>query len=383
METSHERAAASAGWRNFAAYVTWGALAVLALMVVLRGTELEPWRRALGAAAVLTTLTLGITHLCSSATERGLWWRWWSIGVQTLAALGAVYLLDEQVFAVFLIIIVGTASESGDRHASLLWLALANALLLAIFLATAPLLQALISFPLYLGFQLFAFAMNTALTSERRVREQLASVNAELLATRRLLQESARNEERLRISRELHDVAGHRLTALKLNLRAELDRESPLPERLSLAYDLSDELLSDIRAVVHQLRAADEIDVPSALALLRNQHPGVEIHLDVTDRLRIDGIEVAEAIVRTTQEAITNALKHGKARQVWIALDQDEGALRLTVRDDGEGGEPSSWGAGLKGMSERAELLGGALVVDRASGRGWTLRLSLPSEATA
>ncbi|MEM6730582.1 MAG: ATP-binding protein, partial [Myxococcota bacterium] len=129
--------------------------------------------------------------------------------------------------------------------------------------------------------------------------------------------------------------------------------------------------------------AADEIDVPGALSLLKHQHPGLDIHLDVTKGLKIDEIEIAEALVRSTQEAITNALKHGRAKTIWIELGQNERGVTLSVRDDGEGGAPGAGGHGLQGMSERAGLLGGALEVDRSAGRGWTLRLFFPSEVTA
>ncbi|MEO0813936.1 MAG: sensor histidine kinase [Myxococcota bacterium] len=280
-----------------------------------------------------------------------------------------------------LIIIASGVSESGDRRAIIGWLAVTNLALLFLLGTLFQPLQVMISWPLYFGFQLFSVAMNNAVASERHVREQLAGVNAELLATRKLLQESARNEERLRISRELHDVAGHRLTALKLNLRAELTQQREDQERIALCHDLSDELLGDIRSVVHQLRVTDEIDVPGALTLLKNQHPGVEIHLDVAPGLRIDGVEVAEAIVRSTQEAITNALKHGRAKQVWITLVQDTQEISLSVRDDGEGGEPNSGGVGLEGMGERARALGGRLQVEPSQASGWTLRLFFPTEA--
>lgn len=374
----------SSFWLDFAAYVTWIALAILTAFIALGDDGLSAVARAGGAAAAAGAILLGAIHVQWCAVDRRVPWRWWSIAGQSVLALTAIHALHSQTLAVFLIIIASTAAESGDPRATLRWFIAVNAGLLAVLLVNYSLVAALISFFLFFGFQIFAFAMNQAVASERRTREQLAGVNAELMATRRLLQESARNEERLRISRELHDVAGHRLTALKLNLRALLAKGEVDAERLSLCFELSDELLGDIRSVVHQLRASDEIDVPGALGLLRDQHPDLDVHLDVDPRLQVEGIEIAEAIVRSTQEAITNAVKHGRARHVWITLRQGEDGLTLSVRDDGQGGAPSERaGHGLAGMGERAALLGGALAVERAQGSGWTLTLTFPREVTA
>ena len=367
-------------WADFAAAVTWLALGLLAAAVVARDDSLFGLGRLLGAASVLLAIVLGAAHRRMPVLQRRPGWRWGSVALQSVFALVAVYCLRELTFAVFLIIIAGCVAEEGERS-TYAWLMSVNIPFAAIAGGHHGLVQAAISVPLFLGFQLFSVAMFRAVASERRTREEFAGVNAELLATRRLLQDSARSQERLRISRELHDVAGHRLTALKLNLRGLRAVDEPDPERADLCYSLADELLQDIRSVVHQLRDGDEVDVPGALALLRDQHPDLEVELDVDPDLRVEEIEVAEAIVRSTQEAITNALKHGRARRVEISLTRGEQGLALVVRDDGRGGALAGTGHGLEGMAERARLLGGVLQVDPSTHRGWTLRLTLPAGA--
>ncbi|MEM6532334.1 MAG: sensor histidine kinase [Myxococcota bacterium] len=370
-------------WRVFAAYATWAALAILAAVIAANDTGLSSLRRGFGVGAVVSTIGLGLLHLRVLGPDRRPLNRQPRLWLATGTALLSVWALGEQTFAVFLVIIAGSASETGDRRATWYWLAVANVGLLTGFALLLSPMQLIVSFPLFLGFQLFSVAMNSALGRERELRETLAGVNAELLATRRLLQESARSQERLRISRELHDVAGHRLTALKLNLRAELDRSEPDRDRIGLCFDLSDELLGDIRSVVHELRVADKIDVPGALELLKGQHPDLEIELNVARPLRVDEIEVAEAILRSTQEAITNALKHGRARKVHIALANNSTGVCLNIQDDGTGGTLRNGGHGLDGMRERAELLGGRLEVESSVGRGWTLRLFIPQAVAA
>jgi signal transduction histidine kinase len=115
---------------------------------------------------------------------------------------------------------------------------------------------------LHASFQLFAIVAAWYAATAERSRDALAAVNAELLATRSLLAESARDSERLRLSRELHDVAGHTLTALKLNLRA-LQRQPALAgdAQLELCANLADGLLGDIRGLVQQMRLHDGVEL--------------------------------------------------------------------------------------------------------------------------
>src|SRR3546814_7829607 len=103
--------------------------------------------------------------------------------------------------------------------------------------------------------------------------EELRAVNADLLATRELLAESARDNERLRLSRELHDIAGHKLTALKINLAALAREARDDDERVRLCARLADELLAEIRGVIEQMRTDDGIELGAALAAIASPRP--------------------------------------------------------------------------------------------------------------
>src|SRR5690606_597714 len=157
--------------------------------------------------------------------------------------------------------------------------------------------------------------------SAERARDRLALVNADLLATRALLADSARDAERLRVARELHDVAGHKLTALTLNLRA-LAAEPGLAghQGLDVARQLAGELMGDLRQVVQQLREDRGLDLATALHALAAPLPRPALRLDIADDVRIGDPQVAEALLRMVQEALTNSARHGQARHLDVAI---------------------------------------------------------------
>lgn len=232
---------------------------------------------------------------------------------------------------------------------------------------------------IYASFELFAMLTAWYAVTAQRSRDELATVNADLLATRSLLAESVRDSERLRLSRELHDIAGHKLTALKLNLAA-LARDARLGGNptVPLCAQLADELLADIRGVVQQMRLHDGMDLRSALAALAAPFPKPQVHLELAEGARVADVAQAEAVLRTVQEALTNAARHSNAENVWIVLRRDGDRLVLDIRDDGRGFGALRIGHGLSGMRERLEALDGQLRVERNAAGGVQLQAQLP-----
>jgi signal transduction histidine kinase len=226
------------------------------------------------------------------------------------------------------------------------------------------------------------FALLTTLERARaeRVSRELREVNAQLLATRELLAESARDRERLRVSRELHDVAGHGLTALALNLDL-LGQEVPVSKRREwhVSRDLVSKLLSELRSVVANLRRHDGMDVREALRRIAEAFPAPQIHMNLDERVRVDGADQATAIVRAGQEGLTNAVRHANARNIWLSLSREEETLRLEVRDDGTSRGSYVVGHGLRGVQERMDLLGGRVETDISPEGGFRLRVFLPT----
>jgi signal transduction histidine kinase len=194
-----------------------------------------------------------------------------------------------------------------------------------------------------------------------------------------LLSESARDGERLRLSRELHDVSGHKLTALKLNL-AVLAKDANVVERRELvtARVLVDELLHDIRGVVAQLRHHDGIDLREAITKLAEPLPFAHVHVHVDENARVDDTERAATLIRLAQEALTNAAKHASSQNVWLKLTREKDSLQLVVEDDGKLVHPVSPGHGLMGMRERVAALGGELEIGVAKAGGMRICARLP-----
>jgi signal transduction histidine kinase len=240
----------------------------------------------------------------------------------------------------------------------------------------------LVSTVMHASFQGFAALTAWFAISAERTRDALATTNADLLATRSLLAESARDSERLRLSRELHDVAGHKLTALKLNLAA-LARDPRLQgvDQVGLCARLADELLADIRGVVAQMRQHDGMDLGAAIKVLAGPFPRPRVQLDIADDARVGSLAQAEAVLRTVQEALTNAARHGGADNLWLDIHRDGDQLRLELRDDGRGSGELRAGNGLSGMRERLEAVGGGLDVSRTDTGGVRLQAWLPVAA--
>ncbi|MGK7295469.1 MAG: sensor histidine kinase [Candidatus Wenzhouxiangella sp. M2_3B_020] len=241
--------------------------------------------------------------------------------------------------------------------------------------------SALLTLLAMVGFQGFAVMVLIYARRAGRMAEDLQAVNARLMATRSLLSETARDQERLRLSRELHDVAGHKLTALKLNLRGlarRLDDEAA--DDVGKATALADELLQDLRSVVRHLRRNEGIDLAESLREVARPFPRPRLEFSVGEHARIPRADQAEALLRVVQEALTNAARHGPARTLHASLDRAGDRVVLTVQDDGRAGDEIRPGSGLTGMRERLAELDGSLEISKSGLGGLKLVASLPME---
>ena len=361
-----------------AAVVTWLAVALTAIDVD-RLAAFEP-RELWGTACLVAFIALFLVLLPMPPGPRKD-----RLEVAFAIAMGALVvaanlLMLEGMLSVLLVIVAAHFVQLWRPRVALAALVVLNLAFALPWLAHMPWPRVLLMLLPVVGFQAFAaLTMHYAATAERG-RERLAQAHAELLATQALLAEGARSGERLKLSRELHDVAGHKLTALKLHL-ARLRRDPALAgrEEVGIAGVLADELLDDIRGVVGELRNAEGIDLRTALFALATPFPPGQVVVDVADDLRLDDLAQAEALVRCAQEAITNALRHGRARRVEVHVARTPGGVALQVTNDGLAPADLRPGHGLTGMRERIEALGGTLALEPGGPRGLTVRATLPS----
>ncbi len=233
----------------------------------------------------------------------------------------------------------------------------------------------------FVGFQLFAVLVMRYANKAEQMAEDLQSVNARLLATRSLLAETARDQERLRLSRELHDVAGHKVTALKLNLRGLARRlDDDAAAEVDKATALADELLQDLRSVVRHLRETEGIDLATSLRELGRPFPRPRLELSLDEHARVPRTDQAETMLRVVQEALTNAARHGPAETLHVRLERRADHLVLTVEDDGRAGDEVRPGNGLTGMRERLAELDGSLEISKSALGGLKLVAAVPVE---
>jgi two-component system sensor histidine kinase UhpB len=198
---------------------------------------------------------------------------------------------------------------------------------------------------------------------------------------------AAQEGERARIARELHDEIGQALTAVVLQLeRAARDAEPPVRGEVEEAREAVRESLEEVREIARRLRpeALDDLGLGSALAALTldvSRRTGLRIERRVEPGLPALGPEEELVVYRVAQEGLTNIARHAEADHAWVTLGGRGGEVVLEVRDDGRGFEPAAaMGAGLRGMRERALLVGAKLAINSRAGEGTTVRLALEAE---
>ena len=183
---------------------------------------------------------------------------------------------------------------------------------------------------------------------------------------------------------DLHDTIGHHLTALSLQLEVAGRLSSgQAAAHVEQAHAVTRLLLSDVRDVVSRLRETSHVNLAEAIRTLAAGAGTLAIHLDVPDPLELDDPAQAHALLRCVQEIMTNAARHGGARNLWIRIERRDEGIDLHARDDGRGTTDLKWGNGLSGMRERFEEHAGRVDVNPGAGRGFEIHGFMPRPETA
>jgi signal transduction histidine kinase len=300
---------------------------------------------------------------------------------QVAAGMATFLLAPEYCFsAVLLVINAATATSLIGLRPTLALVAIQT---LAAFLAmrlgrTDPPAFAITEAVVYGGFQLFAVLMVEAGLRESRARQQLTALNAELASAHAQLAEATRTAERLRIARDLHDLVGHQLTALAVNLEvASHLAQGSAAEHVTRSRMIAKDLLNDVREVVGQMREKPS-DLTSALQALAAAVPHPAVHLTVDGTVAVDDPAQTQALLRCVQEIVTNTVRHANADNLWIQVRSGPSETVVRAHDDGRGAATVRPGNGLTGMRERLEQLGGELSYRSGAGEGFRVLARLP-----
>lgn len=328
-------------------------------------------------------LAFGPTLIAPAGVTSTSWLQLLRLSVATLAPLVMVY-VDPRSFACTLWVIaaweLATALPLRIMLPWVLALSVAMGLLLVRGLKTRYAFQEI---AIFFAFQVYAVITAHVARSERLLTRRLAAANAELSSTHELLAQGARNDERLRISRELHDLIGHHLAALILNLEVARHKDEDWRPHVLNAQDIARRLLADVREVVKLLRMPKYDDMRAVLEEMVAGIPQIRIHLSMPPQMPMDDARLAQAMLRVVQESVTNAIKHSECSNLWLEIRARDGGVEIEAQDDGRGASELRWGAGLTGIRERLEEIGGSISVMARAGKGFRLQARLPAAVPA
>jgi signal transduction histidine kinase len=232
--------------------------------------------------------------------------------------------------------------------------------------------------------------------ARERDRDSAEATAADLMAEQNAATERAARGERLRLARELHDVASHAVGVMVLQAGAALALRERDPDAALAAVRMlrraGREAMAELDGLFGVLDAgavgppglaapAPEVALEPALEALaeRVRVASLDVTLDIADGVAPRG-DVAAVILRVVQEALTNALRHAPGSAVVVTVDEADGGLVVEVRDDGTGAEAHERGFGLVGLEERVRALGGDFTAG-PEGTGFAVSARLPREA--
>lgn len=324
---------------------------------------------------------LFVLTLVAALAAAGEWGRpvlrWAAYGAAVVAGWGVVLTAPRAgMLPILLVVVASIGPEVVRLPVNLLVIAL-NTVVVAVTVGRmhdGP-VEPLAAGTFYALIQLATVFSVTAVRREQRVRRELARAHVDLRAAGVLLAGSARTAERLRISRELHDLLGHQLTVLNLELEAARHCDGDAARaHVERAGDLARGVLADVRGTVGTLRTGTAPDLAEALRDVGRDVPGLAVTVDVGAGVEADEEQTA-ALVRAVQEIVTNTLRHAGARELVVTVVRDGDEIRLTAADDGRGAPRVIPGNGLRGLAERFAPLGGQIGYDGSTGFRVTARM--------
>ena len=224
------------------------------------------------------------------------------------------------------------------------------------------------------------FYILSAITERHRIEEELrmaSQANRELNSYLALSEKIAEDRERKRIAREIHDTLGHALTGISAGIDAvkvlvDIDTNRAKEQLNNVSVVVRDGI-RDVRGSLNKMRpgALENNTLKEALIKIIREYEAIsnlEIHLRYKwDNIDLD-IAKEDIVFRVIQESITNSVRHGHAKTIWIELLEEEEAYVMTIQDDGVGFDELHYGYGLKQMQERLMIIGGSVRFENRDG---------------
>jgi len=222
---------------------------------------------------------------------------------------------------------------------------------------------------LYSTFHGFALLMGYQTQQAEAAKQKAEALNAELVVANKMIEEFAKDTERTRIARDLHDLLGHHLTALIINLQVVGHKsEGQNKEDILECHRLAKLLLSDVREAVSKLRETNELGFNQMLEEVVSTVPRLKVTTHFEANIAVEDTHVIRELLCCVQEMITNTLRHSSADALTIESKIRENTYQIAVSDNGKVRKQYVEGNGIKGIRERAEHLGGGLSIDTSNG---------------
>lgn len=374
-------------WLRYMGFLVWLLAAVPLLILPLVASEPPTPGAMVGWWSGAVLFLLAFIHPAVRLQRRSPFWlRVALLAVMSVSAFAVNYFTRSGIGSLLAMVVAALLPWMLPALPGMAWVGTLALVFGAwvIFTPDGTFLLALIFVLMNLGLTLFPFIASLLALQQVQARADLRRVNSELLATQSLLAENTRIAERVRISRDLHDLIGHHLTALTLNLEvASHTSDGKAKDHVDQAASVARLLLSDVREVVGDLRRDGQVNLREALQVLAEGVPQITIHLDIPEHLAQTEPSHAQTLLRCAQEVITNAVRHANAANLWIELESGHDGISLRARDDGHGAAELMPGNGLNGMRERLRELGGRLDISTAPGVGFQLRAWMPLDKPA
>ncbi len=374
-------------WLRYMGFLVWLLAAVPLLILPLVASEPPTIGAMVGWWSGAVLFLLAFLHPAVRLQQRSSFWlRVALLAVMSISAFAVNYFTRSGIGSLLAMVVAALLPWMLPALPGMAWVGTLALVFGAwvIFTPDGTFLLALIFVLMNLGLTLFPFIASLLALQQVQARADLRRVNSELLATQSLLAENTRIAERVRISRDLHDLVGHHLTALTLNLEvASHTSDGKAKEHVDQAASVARLLLSDVREVVGDLRRDGLVNLREALHVLAEGVPEINIHLDIPEHLAQTDPSHAQTLLRCAQEVITNAVRHANAANLWVQLESGLDGISLRARDDGRGAAELMPGNGLNGMRERLRELGGRLDISTGPGVGFQLRAWMPLDKPA